>query len=206
MIWNAPIWLNKLLVKGINILISLSILFCVIFIIYLLRGLYYKFKSRGKFNEYFTKKTLIIYLCGLVMSINWIVIFYYPKEVLPNHYNFDKVSISVINNSISNKKELVITDENNLDELKNILRKYKCVRSFDTGNTTGNDGEIVFIRMNIESKGRESLLNVIIKKDYQRVYTMSNIDFIYVISNKDGMLDNKIFDFVDGCLQYDNGL
>lgn len=198
MIWGAPIWLNEILVTATELLVSISMIFPFVFLIYLIIGLFYKISARKNLNEYFKKKTLIVFIFGLVISITTVFIFLYPRDIVPNNYSFDKIKITLVENSMGNEKELVIEEKKALDELASILRDYKSVRSFD-GGSIRIKGKVVFIDMLIFSNEKQKAfpLHLIIKENKQRVYTASNTDFIYIIRNKDGMFDNKIFDFVD---------
>ena len=141
-------------------------------------------------------------MCGLVISITTVFMFFYPRDIVPNNYSFDKIKITLVENSMGNKKELVIEEKKVLDELSSIFRDYKSVRSFEGGRIHIN-GKVAFIDMLIfnDKKQKVALLHLVIKENKQRVYTAGNTDFIYIIRNKDGMFDDRVFDFVDRCYE-----
>ncbi|QUH27652.1 hypothetical protein [Vallitalea guaymasensis] len=204
MIRNAPIWVNELLVDSLRIILGLLIIINIIFIIilvrYIIKGIYYKHKKQGKHNEYYSRKKIFLYSGLIIVTAIIISIFYLPREVLPNDdysiYSMNLHKIYPIEQNQYNIKEL-----SKLEELERILKDYKCKRSlFGTScvQHMKDSKPICFSLILYNQNEKETLVvNFIIENDRQRVYTSANIDFVYDIENKDGMLDDKIYRFFE---------
>ncbi|GMQ60537.1 hypothetical protein AN1V17_49370 [Vallitalea sediminicola] len=204
MIRNSPIWVNELLVDSLRIVIGLLIVINIISIIilirYIIKVIYYKHKKQEKHNEYYSRKKIFIYFGIIIITSIIISVFYLPRQVLSND-DYSIYSMNIHKFYPIEQNKLNIKDLSKLKELEKILKSYKCKRSlFGTScvQIIESSKPICFsLILYNQNKNESLLLNFIIEKDRQRVYTSANIDFVYDIVDKDGMLADKIHRFFE---------
>jgi hypothetical protein len=198
MLWNAPIWLNEMLVDIIKFSVGLFIAAGFISTIGLVyKAIYkiiYKIKNKRRMTC-FSKDILTLILLGsLLVSCIGLILFYMPQQVLPDEYNFDEISIRIITPS-SETDRITIKDKEGLDEFRELFRGSICRRSDDLGRTTLYLETVCFIDLTVFDRGRVSPLHFVVTQGKLRRYTAGNTDFIYIIEDDEHLLASRVFNY-----------
>jgi hypothetical protein len=190
MIWNAPIWVNQLLLNGIMFAVYITVIICVVTPLIIIYIVIEELISKKTFKGIFKGKYLATLIGSLAISAVILVIFYLPLPIVQDEYEFSSLWISEYKDGI-NKESVSVDDEKVLTEFITLLKHYNCRRSFDSGAITDMT-DTILLSTTIFKNELVSPLHFVVQDGRCLVYTAGNTDFIYLIEDKKKMLDDQI--------------
>lgn len=200
MLWNAPIWLNELLLKFITFIIWILILTVTVSIIALTRIAIYKIKAVFKPDTPTPQTNTIVVLACLLVSCIGLILFYYPQPVIPDDYNFASLEL-VFANAHPTHDRVTITDKKALDEFRSLFDGYVCRRSLMAEGGAGNYSYTVFVHSFVRDGNRSSPLHFTIRPGQMERYIGGNVDFLYVIEGDEDTLVRRVFEYAEKMIE-----
>lgn len=191
MIWNAPIWLNEGLLSIIMFAVNIAVIICVVLPLIIFYIVIEELISKKSFKSLLKGKYLVTLIGSLVISIVILVVFYLPQSLVQEDYEFSPLWVSEYKDGLD-IGPITIEDEKIITEFIALLKTYKCHRSFDSGEIT-NVTEALLISTTVFKKDLVSPLFFTIQDGRCLVYTGGNVDFVYVIEDKNKLLDDQLF-------------
>jgi hypothetical protein len=125
MLWNAPIWLNEMLVDIVKFSVGLFIAAGFISTIGLIYDIIYKIKNKRRKTCVSKDTGTLILLGSLLVSCIGLILYYLPQPVIHDDYSFDEISIRIVTPS-SETGRITINDKEGLDEFKELFRGNIC--------------------------------------------------------------------------------
>lgn len=202
MLWNAPIWINEMLVAIIKFFVGLLPFVRFIAAVGLVYIIIRKIKNKRPLMYSIKDKDTLILSGSLLAACIGLIIFYMPQQVIHDNYSFDKISIQ-IESASSTSDRITISNKKELEEFKEMFRGHICRRSLDSGDTMMN-ADIVFIDLVVFDNNKASMLHFTITQDRLIRYTAGNTDFIYIIEDDEHILSDRIFKYVGNYIQTEN--
>lgn len=191
MIWNVPIWVNQVLLNIIMFAVNSAVIVCVVTPLIIIFIVVEELINKKTFKGLFKGKYLATLMGSLAVSAVILVIFYLPQPIVQEKYEFSSLWLSEYKDGI-NKENVSIEDEKALTEFISLLKTYKCRRSFDSGAITDMT-DTILLNTTIFKDELVSPLHFIIQDSRCLIYTAGNTDFIYLIEDKNRLLDDQIF-------------
>lgn len=193
MFWNAPIWLNEMLVSIIKFLVGFFMFTCFISAVGLIYSIICKIKNKRPLVYWIKDKDTLILLGSILAACIGLILFYLPQQVIHDDYGFDEISIEIASPS-SRTDRITINDKEGLAEFKEMFRGHTCRRSLDSGDTMMYS-DVVFIDLTVFDNGKAFPLHFIITQGNLKKYTAANTDFIYIIEDDEHILSGMLFEY-----------
>jgi len=202
MFWNAPIWLNEMLVSIIKFFVGLLPFVRFIAAVGLVYIIIRKIKNKRPLIYSIKDKDTLILSGSLLAACVGLILFYMPQQVIHDNYSYDEISVQI--ESLSSRSDrITISDRKGLDEFKEIFNGRICRRSLDSGDTMMHS-DIVFMDLTVFDNKRHFPLHFIITQGNLRRYTAGNTGFIYIIEDDEHILSDRIFKYVGNYIQKEN--
>ncbi|HYF81952.1 MAG TPA: hypothetical protein VEB00_02845 [Clostridia bacterium] len=195
MLWNAPIWLNEMLVAVIKFLVELLPFICIISAGGLIYSIICILRNKGSLRYSIKDKKILFPLGGLLVSCIGLILFYLPQQVMHDSYSFDEISIR-IHGSSSESERITIRDKEELEEFKRIFSGQICSRSLDSGSTI-IDSDTVYVDFTVFDIDKVFPIHFIVSQGNLRRYTAANTDFIYTVKDDEHILADKVFRYAE---------
>lgn len=193
MLWNAPIWLNEMLVAIIKFLVELFPFIRFISAAGLIYIIICKIKNKRPLIYSIKDKDTLILSGSLLAACIGLFLFYLPQQVIHDDYSFDEISIKIESPS-STSDRITINDKEGLDEFVEMFRGRICRRSIGSGDTM-MDSDVVFMDLIVFDNNKPFPLHFIVTQGDLRRYTAGNTDFIYIVEDDEHILSGMVFEY-----------
>lgn len=193
MLWNAPVWLNEMLVELIKFLVELSKYICFVSAAVLIYVIIRKIRNKRLLIHSIKDKGTLILSGSLLAALIGLMLFYLPQPVIHDNYSFDSISVQIIEPS-SETDRVTINDKTGLDEFREMFRGRICRRSTYSGPAPLYS-ETVLIDLTASVDDKVFPLHFIITQGGCTRYTAANTDFFYKVEDDENILPGMVLEY-----------
>lgn len=202
MLWNAPIWLNEMLVSIIKFVMEVFPVICIAAPIALVYRIIRKIRGKRSFFSAIRDMDVLILAGSFLVTCISLILFNLPQPVIHDSYSFDEISVRKVSAN-SESARITLKNQKALDEFRKLFNGISCRRSMDSGSTQ-IDSDTVFMDLHVFDNKKSFPLHFIVTKDRIRRYTAGNTDFIYVVKDDREILPDKVFEYAEKFMEAGN--